>query len=110
MQLAVNIGGIPHLAKNERDVGHPAFVGSGKLLRGVGITMDGCPVLRNCSRKPGLPMDISARAKCWGCDWQCWGVPAWALRSREDGIGSAWSPSSRLIDALPMPSASSPVA
>ena len=22
----VNIGGIPHLAKNERDVGHPAFV------------------------------------------------------------------------------------
>jgi len=23
--LAVNIGGIPHLAKNERDVGHPSF-------------------------------------------------------------------------------------
>jgi hypothetical protein len=26
MHLAVNIGGIPHLAKNERDMGHPAFV------------------------------------------------------------------------------------
>jgi hypothetical protein len=26
MHLTVNIGGIPHLAKNERDVGHPAFV------------------------------------------------------------------------------------
>ena len=26
MHLAVNIGGIPHLAKDERDVGHPAFV------------------------------------------------------------------------------------
>ena len=26
MHLVVNIGGIPHLAKNERDVGHPAFV------------------------------------------------------------------------------------
>ena len=26
MHLAVNIRGIPHLAKNERDVGHPAFV------------------------------------------------------------------------------------
>jgi hypothetical protein len=26
MHLAVNIGGIPHLAKNERDVGHPSFV------------------------------------------------------------------------------------
>ena len=25
MHLAVNMGGIPHLAKNERDVGHPAF-------------------------------------------------------------------------------------
>ena len=25
MHLAVNLGGIPHLAKNERDVGHPAF-------------------------------------------------------------------------------------
>ena len=24
--LAINVGGIPHLAKNERDVGHPAFV------------------------------------------------------------------------------------
>jgi hypothetical protein len=26
MHLAVNIGGIPHLAKNERDVGHPSLV------------------------------------------------------------------------------------
>jgi hypothetical protein len=26
MHFAVNIGGIPHLAKNERDVGHPSFV------------------------------------------------------------------------------------
>ena len=26
MHLAGNIGGIPHLAKNERDVGHPSFV------------------------------------------------------------------------------------
>jgi len=26
MHLAVNIGGIPHLAKNERDMGHPSFV------------------------------------------------------------------------------------
>jgi hypothetical protein len=25
MHLAVNIGGIPHLAKNERDVGHPSY-------------------------------------------------------------------------------------
>jgi hypothetical protein len=25
MCLAVNICGIPHLAKNERDVGHPSF-------------------------------------------------------------------------------------
>ena len=24
--LAVNIGGIPYLAKNERDMGHPSFV------------------------------------------------------------------------------------
>jgi len=24
--LAVNIGGIPHLAKNERDMGHPSVV------------------------------------------------------------------------------------
>src|SRR5271156_3925591 len=24
--LAVNIGGIPHLAKNKRDMGHPSFV------------------------------------------------------------------------------------
>jgi hypothetical protein len=24
--LAVNLGGIPHLAKNERDMGHPSFV------------------------------------------------------------------------------------
>jgi hypothetical protein len=27
MYLAVNVGGIPHLAKNERDVGYPSFVG-----------------------------------------------------------------------------------
>ena len=26
MHLAVNLGGIPHLAKNERDMGHPALV------------------------------------------------------------------------------------
>jgi hypothetical protein len=26
MDLAVNTGGIPHLAKNERDVGHPSLV------------------------------------------------------------------------------------
>ena len=26
MRLAVNIGGIPHLAKNQRDMGHPALV------------------------------------------------------------------------------------
>ena len=26
VHLAVNLGGIPHLAKNERDVGHPAVV------------------------------------------------------------------------------------
>jgi hypothetical protein len=26
MHLAVNIGGIPHLAKNERDMGHPSLV------------------------------------------------------------------------------------
>jgi hypothetical protein len=26
MRLAVNIGGIPHLAKNERDMGHPSLV------------------------------------------------------------------------------------
>jgi hypothetical protein len=26
MHLAVNSGGIPHLAKNERDMGHPSFV------------------------------------------------------------------------------------
>jgi hypothetical protein len=26
MHLAVNVGGIPHLAKNERDMGHPSFV------------------------------------------------------------------------------------
>jgi hypothetical protein len=26
MHLVVNIGGIPHLAKNERDVGHPSLV------------------------------------------------------------------------------------
>jgi hypothetical protein len=26
MHLAVNIGGIPHLAKNERDMGHPSVV------------------------------------------------------------------------------------
>jgi hypothetical protein len=26
MHLAVNIGGIPHLAKNERDTGHPSLV------------------------------------------------------------------------------------
>ena len=26
MHLGVSIGGIPHLAKNERDVGHPSFV------------------------------------------------------------------------------------
>jgi hypothetical protein len=26
MHLAVNIGGIPYLAKNERDMGHPALV------------------------------------------------------------------------------------
>jgi hypothetical protein len=26
MHLAINIGGIPHLAKYERDVGHPSFV------------------------------------------------------------------------------------
>jgi hypothetical protein len=26
MQRAVNIGGIPYLAKNERDMGHPSFV------------------------------------------------------------------------------------
>ena len=25
MHLAVKIGGIPHLVKNERDLGHPAF-------------------------------------------------------------------------------------
>jgi hypothetical protein len=25
-RLAVNIGGIPHLAKNERDMGHPSLV------------------------------------------------------------------------------------
>jgi hypothetical protein len=25
MHLAVNVGGIPHLAKNERDVGHPSL-------------------------------------------------------------------------------------
>jgi hypothetical protein len=25
MHLAVNIGGIPYLAKNERDMGHPSF-------------------------------------------------------------------------------------
>ena len=32
MHLAVGIGGIPHLAKNERDVGHPS------LVRGLGAT------------------------------------------------------------------------
>jgi hypothetical protein len=26
MHLAVNLGGIPHLAKNKRDVGHPSFL------------------------------------------------------------------------------------
>jgi len=26
IHLAVNIGGIPHLAKHERDMGHPSFV------------------------------------------------------------------------------------
>jgi hypothetical protein len=26
MHLVVNLGGIPHLAKNERDVGHPSLV------------------------------------------------------------------------------------
>ena len=26
IHLAVNIGGIPYLAKNERDMGHPSFV------------------------------------------------------------------------------------
>jgi hypothetical protein len=26
MDLEVNIGGIPHLAKNQRDMGHPSFV------------------------------------------------------------------------------------
>jgi hypothetical protein len=26
MHLAIKIGGVPHLAKNERDMGHPSFV------------------------------------------------------------------------------------
>jgi hypothetical protein len=26
MHLAVNISGIPHLAKNQRDMGHPSLV------------------------------------------------------------------------------------
>jgi hypothetical protein len=37
MHLAVNIRGIPHLAKNERDVGHPSFVGEpDRTLAAVG--------------------------------------------------------------------------
>jgi hypothetical protein len=32
VHLAVKIGGIPHLAKNERDVGHPSSVRSQKVL------------------------------------------------------------------------------
>jgi hypothetical protein len=27
IRLAINIGGIPYLAKNERDMGHPSFAG-----------------------------------------------------------------------------------
>jgi hypothetical protein len=30
--LAVNIGGIPHLAKNQRNVGHPSFVREPEIL------------------------------------------------------------------------------
>jgi hypothetical protein len=30
MHLVVNLGGIPHLAKNERDVGHPFLVRESK--------------------------------------------------------------------------------
>jgi antitoxin (DNA-binding transcriptional repressor) of toxin-antitoxin stability system len=38
IHLTVNIGGIPHLAKNERDMGHPVLVGEasqGLNSRGV---------------------------------------------------------------------------
>jgi hypothetical protein len=33
MRLAVNIGGIPYLAKNERDMGHPSFAREREPIR-----------------------------------------------------------------------------
>jgi hypothetical protein len=35
MDLTVSMGGIPHLAKNERDVGHPSFVEGTKRIKGL---------------------------------------------------------------------------
>jgi hypothetical protein len=33
MHFAVNVRGIPYLAKNERDMGHPSFVKEQEVLR-----------------------------------------------------------------------------
>jgi hypothetical protein len=53
MRLAVNIGGIPHLAKNQRDMGHPALV-RGPKEKGTAFHS------RLIARIPGL------KSETWG--------------------------------------------
>src|ERR1700744_3641624 len=47
--LTVNIGGIPHLAKNERDMGHPALAWESGLRRGESELSLPFPTHRPCS-------------------------------------------------------------
>jgi hypothetical protein len=42
-RLAINIGGIPHLAKNERDMGHPSSVREPGVRTGGSHTLSKAP-------------------------------------------------------------------
>jgi hypothetical protein len=56
--IQVRVSGIPHLAKNERDVGHPGFV-RGENLQSV--------LANNQARFPGRAPNV--RPTCPGVPW-----------------------------------------
>ena len=64
MHCAVNIGGIPHLAKNQRDVGTPALVRKPEFVIGV-LTHTGRQSMASLSS--AAPTALASSGLCWGC-------------------------------------------
>src|ERR1700728_488213 len=97
MDLAVNIGGIPHLAKNERDVGHPAFVWEPRgRHEACVVTCAGSKY----NKRPQLSQFSSVPSRTWfqncgrNCIWQerqrCPAARARAVLREEEAMRSYW--------------------